>query len=331
MFRTGVFSSHSNMGNRIFGLNPKSGCAMHMPVMVSEVLKAFEASPEGWLIDGTFGLGGHSSALLERYPDRRVFGIDLDADSLAMSKGRFQTFNNRALLVNGNYADMTILAHEAGVEPVGGILLDLGLSSMQLETLGRGFSFRTDEMLDMRYNQSRGVPAAEVVNTFERDQLTNIFSNFGEEKAAKRIAKAVCQNRPILTTGKLAKIVQETVGRRGKSRRHPATKVFQALRIAVNQEFENINKGLSSGLDLLVDRGKFVVLTYHSLEDRIVKQFFKKESLDCICSTRIPFCVCDHQSRLRIVTKKVKIPTLEEVSFNPRSRSAKLRIVEKIA
>ena len=226
---------------------------------------------------------------------------------------------------------MTVLAREADIGPVGGILLDLGLSSMQLETLGRGFSFRNDEMLDMRYNQTKGLPAAELVNTFDRDELTNIFSNFGEEKAARRIAKAVCQNRPILTTGKLAQIVEKTIGRTGKSRRHPATKVFQALRIAVNQEFENINKGLSAGLDLLVDKGKFVVLTYHSLEDRIVKQFFKKESLDCICSTRIPFCVCDHHSRLRIVTKKVKIPTMEEVTINPRSRSAKLRIVEKIA
>ena len=330
MFRASVFSLHFNMGSEIYGLNSKSGCTMHMPVMVSEVLKAFEASPEGWLIDGTFGLGGHSSALLERYPHRKVFGIDLDADSLAMSKERFKKFNNRTLVVNGNYADMTILARESNIDPVGGILLDLGLSSMQLETLGRGFSFRNDEMLDMRYNQSQGLPAAELVNTFERDQLTNIFSNFGEEKAANRIAKAVCQNRPILTTGKLARIVQETVGRPGKSRRHPATKVFQALRIAVNREFENINEGLSSGLDLLADRGKFVVLTYHSLEDRIVKQFFKKESLDCICSRQIPFCVCDHQSRLRIVTKKVKIPTAEEVTLNPRSRSAKLRIVEKI-
>ena len=326
-----MFSLHSNMGNGIYGLNSKSGCTVHIPVMVSEVLKAFESTPEGWLIDGTFGLGGHSSALLERYPDSKVFGIDLDADSLAMSRGGFQKFNNRILLVNGNYADMTVLAREADIGPVGGILLDLGLSSMQLETLGRGFSFRNDEMLDMRYNQSQGLPAAELVNTFERDQLANIFSNFGEEKAAKRIAKAVCQNRPILTTGKLAQIVEKTIGRTGKSRRHPATKVFQALRIAVNQEFENINKGLSAGLDLLVDKGKFVVLTYHSLEDRIVKQFFKKESLDCICSTRIPFCVCDHHSRLRIVTKKVKIPTMEEVTINPRSRSAKLRIVEKIA
>ena len=326
-----MFSLHSNMGSGIYGLNSKSGCTVHMPVMVSEVLKAFESTPEGWLIDGTFGLGGHSSALLERYPDRKVFGIDLDADSLAMSQGGFQKFNNRIQLVNGNYADMTILVREADIGPVGGILLDLGLSSMQLETLGRGFSFRNDEMLDMRYNQTKGVPAAELVNTFDRDQLTNIFSNFGEEKAARRIAKAVCQNRPILTTGKLAQIVEKTIGRTGKSRRHPATKVFQALRIAVNQEFENINKGLSSGLDLLVDNGKFVVLTYHSLEDRIVKQFFKKESLDCICSTRIPFCVCDHPPRLRIVTKKVKIPTIEEVTINPRSRSAKLRIVEKIA
>jgi 16S rRNA (cytosine1402-N4)-methyltransferase len=317
------------MHKGIYGLNSKSGGTVHMPVMVSEVLKAFDDSPEGWLIDGTFGLGGHSSALLERYPHRKVFGIDLDADSLAMSEERFRKFNNRTLIVNGNYADMAILARESGIEPVGGILLDLGLSSMQLETLGRGFSFRNDEMLDMRYNQSQGLPAAELVNTLESDQLTNIFSNFGEEKAAKRIAKAVCQNRPIMTTGKLAKIVQETVGRRGKSRRHPATKVFQALRIAVNREFENLIKGLSSGLDLLSDRGKFVVLTYHSLEDRIVKQFFKKESLDCVCSTRIPFCVCDHRSRLRIITKKVKIPTIEEVSLNPRSRSAKLRRVNR--
>ena len=298
--------------------------------MLSEVLEAFEGSPGGWFIDGTFGLGGHSRGLLERYPDRKVFGIDLDAQSTRMSRKGFQKFTDRVLLVNGNYADMKMLTREPNISPVGGILLDLGLSSMQLETEGRGFSFRSDEMLDMRYDQSQGITAYDLINTYEEKELSEIFFHFGEERAARRIAKAICDQRPIMTTGKLAKIAEGKVWRSGKSRIHPATKIFQALRIAVNQEFENINSGLSAGLDLLTNKGKFVVLTYHSLEDRIVKQFFKKESLNCICSVNVPVCVCDHKSQLRIVNKKVKTPSSSEIGINPRSRSAKMRIVEKI-
>ena len=301
-----------------------------MPVMLPEVLEAFDDSPEGWFIDGTFGLGGHSLGLLERYPERRVFGIDLDADSTGMFRKGSQKFTDRILLVNGNYADMRTLTREANISSVGGILLDLGLSSMQLETEGRGFSFRTDEILDMRYNQSQGITAFDVINTYEEKELAEIFFRFGEEKAARKIAKEICIQRPIMTTGKLAKIAEGKVWRSGKSRIHPATKIFQALRIAVNQEFKNINDGLSAGLDLLTDKGKFVVLTYHSLEDRIVKQFFKKESLNCICSVNVPVCSCEHKSRLRIVNKKVRTPSGGEIEINPRSRSAKLRIVEKI-
>ncbi|MFL2760400.1 MAG: 16S rRNA (cytosine(1402)-N(4))-methyltransferase RsmH [Dehalococcoidia bacterium] len=311
-------------------MNSKYEVATHLPVMLSEVLEAFNDSPEGWFIDGTFGLGGHSRGLLERYPERKVFGIDLDGDSTGMSRIGFQKFADRVLLVNGNYADMKALTRESNISSVGGILLDLGLSSMQLETEGRGFSFRKDEILDMRYNQSQGITALDLINTSEEKDLSDIFFQFGEERAARRIAKEICTQRPIMTTGKLAKIVERKVGRSRKSRIHPATKIFQALRIAVNQEFENINRGLSAGLDLLANEGKFVVLTYHSLEDRIVKQFFKKESLNCICPVNVPVCICDHKSRLRIVNKKVKTPSISEIDINPRSRSAKMRIVEKI-
>ncbi len=298
--------------------------------MLSEVLEAFDDSPEGWFIDGTFGLGGHSRGLLDRYPKRKVFGIDLDANSTGISRKGFQKFTDRVLLVNGNYADMKMLTREANISSIGGILLDLGLSSMQLETEGRGFSFKTDEMLDMRYNQSQGITAFDLINTYEEKDLSEIFFQFGEERAAKRIAKAICAQRPIMTTGKLAKIVEGKVGRSRKSRIHPATKIFQALRIAVNREFENINIGLSAGLDLLTNKGKFVVLTYHSLEDRMVKQFFKKESLNCICPVNVPVCICEHKSQLRIVNKKVRTPSIGEIQSNPRSRSAKMRIVEKI-
>ena len=311
-------------------MNSKYEVAIHLPVMLSEVLEAFDDSPEGWFIDGTFGLGGHSRGILERYPERNVFGIDLDANSTGMSRKGFQKFTDRVLLVNGNYADMKMLTREANIGPVSGILLDLGLSSMQLETEGRGFSFRTDEMLDMRYNQSQGITAFDLVNTYEEKELSEIFFQFGEERAARRIAKAICEHRPIMTTGKLAKIVEGKVGRYRKLRIHPATKIFQALRIAVNREFENINIGLSEGLDLLTDKGKFVVLTYHSIEDRIVKQFFKKESLNCICPVNVPVCICEHKSQLRLVNKKVKTPSGAEIESNPRSRSAKMRIVEKI-
>ena len=311
-------------------MNSKDNIVTHLPVMLPEVLEAFDDSPNGWFIDGTFGLGGHSRGLLERYPERKVFGIDLDSHSTGISRKGFQKYTDRVVLVNGNYADMKTLTREANINSVGGILLDLGLSSMQLETEGRGFSFRTDEILDMRYNQSQQITAFDVINTWEEKELSDIFFQFGEERAARRIARAICDQRPIMTTGKLAKVVEEKIGKSKKLRIHPATKIFQALRIAVNQEFENINTGLSAGLELLADRGKFVVLTYHSLEDRIVKQFFKKESLNCICPVNIPVCICDHKSRLRIVNKKVKTPSSGEIQNNPRSRSAKMRIVEKI-
>lgn len=312
-------------------MNSKSGVPIHVPVMVSEVLEAFENSPKGWFIDGTFGLGGHSLALLNKYLDRKIFGIDLDTQSMLRSRALFHEYGNRILVVNGNYANMELLTKEAGVRIVGGILLDLGLSSVQLETEGRGFSFRNDEMLDMRYDQSKGVTALEIINTFDKGELAGIFLRFGEERAAKRIAGAVCANRPILTTGKLAKTIEDTLGRSRKSKIHPATKVFQALRIAVNQEFENINNVLMAGLDLLAVKGKFVVITYHSLEDRIVKQFFRKESIECVCPIDFPVCTCAHRRRLKIVNRKVIRPTVEEIDNNPRSRSAKMRIVEKIS
>ena len=225
---------------------------------------------------------------------------------------------------------MELLTKEAGVRTVGGILLDLGLSSVQLETEGRGFSFRNDEMLDMRYDQSKGVTALEIINTFDKGELAGIFLRFGEERAAKRIAGAVCANRPILTTGKLAKTIEDTLGRSRKSKIHPATKVFQALRIAVNQEFENINNVLMTGLDLLAVKGKFVVITYHSLEDRIVKRFFQRESKDCLCPTEILICQCKHQAKIRVITKRVITPSRQEIKENPRSRSARLRIAERI-
>ena len=281
--------------------------------------------PGGRYIDGTVGGGGHARGILvASAPDGELLGIDADPMAVTLAGERLAEFRRRVALVQGNFADLEEIAVEHGSYPVDGILLDLGLSSLQLEAARRGFAFRLDGPLDMRFDPSQTTTAADLVNALSMKELADILSRYGEEPQARRIARAIVAERPLSTTRELAALVERTVGRR--RRIHPATRTFQGLRIAVNEELECLAEALPQALRLLAPSGRLAIVSFHSLEDRLVKRFFRDEARDCLCPPEIPVCTCDHRAALRIVTKKPIRPSAEEVEANPRSRSARLRI-----
>jgi len=304
--------------------------ATHTPVMLPEVLRALDVQPGGRYIDCTLGGGGHAAAILEHSsPGGQLLGIEADPSALEVAKERLQYFGASTLLVNDNFANLQTICIKYDFFPVHGILMDLGLSSMQLSQQGRGFSFQYDAPLDMRVNPAQKMDAAGIVNTYPEAKLAEILKTYGEEPFSARIAHSIVNARPLTTTLQLANLIEKTVGRRGKI--HPATRTFQALRIAVNHELENLESALRQAVDMLGYQGKLAVISYHSLEDRIVKQFMQKEARGCICPPSAPVCTCDHEPRLRILNKKVITPSETELRENPRGRSAKLRIAERIA
>jgi 16S rRNA (cytosine1402-N4)-methyltransferase len=275
------------------------------------------------------GGGGHACGILAASaPDGELLGIDADPMAVASAGERLAEFGKRVTLVRGNFADVEEIALEHGFDSVDGILLDLGLSSLQLEAAGRGFSFQLDGPLDMRFTSSQTTTAADLVNSLPMEALAGILSRYGEEPQARRIARSIVAERPINTTRELAALVERTVGRRG--RLHPATRAFQALRMAVNEELECLAEALPQALRLLVPGGRLAITSFHSLEDRLVKEFFRNEARDCLCPPEVPVCTCDHRATLGIVTKKPIRPSAEEVAANPRSRSAKLRIAFRL-
>ena len=301
----------------------------HIPVLYQEVLAGLQIRPGGRYIDGTVGGGGHARGILAASaPDGELLGIDADPMAVALAGEQLAEFAGRATLVQGNFVDLEEIAEEHSFCPVEGILLDLGLSSLQLEAAGRGFAFRLDGPLDMRFDPSQVTTAADLVNTLSREELADILFRYGEEPQSRRIARAIVAERPINTTGELAALVSASVGRRGRI--HPATRTFQGLRIAVNEELECLAEALHQALRLLGPRGRLAIISFHSLEDRLVKRFFRNEARDCVCPPEIPVCVCDHRATLGIVTKKPIRPSAEEVAANPRSRSAKLRIAYRL-
>lgn len=313
---------------------------VHVPVLLEAVLNAL--LPAGKrvdrMIDGTLGAGGHSKALLDAGVGA-VLGLDRDPQALAIAREVLAPYGERAHIVHASYAQMADEAARLGWDTVDAILLDLGLSSMQLDEPARGFAFRHDGPLDMRFDPSTGgLTAAEIVNYWEQAELADLFYNYGEEHNSRRIAEAVVKARPYTTTAQLAAVIEQAVPRpTGKARRlhgastiHPATRVFQALRIAVNDELRVIEKALPIALDLLAAGGRLAVISFHSLEDRIVKQAFKHASTDCICPPEVPICVCDHHATVALVTRKPIEADASEIAQNPRSRSAKLRVVEKL-
>lgn len=301
----------------------------HLPVVLEETLQALAAGPGGRYIDGTVGAGGHSRAILElSAPGGQLLGFDADPNSLEIARRNLREFDGSYLLINQNFDTMEAVCRAQGFFPVHGVLLDLGLASMQLSETGRGFSFQYDAPLDMRFSPEQKVTAAEIVNTWSETEIADILWRYGEERRSRAIARRIVESRPLKTTVELASLVTKTIGRHEDI--HPATRTFQALRIAVNEELTRLESTLEQATRLLGFGGRLVVISYHSLEDRIVKHFMQQESIDCVCPADLPECRCGHAARLRILNKKVITASDEETKANPRSRSAKLRACERI-
>jgi 16S rRNA (cytosine1402-N4)-methyltransferase len=302
----------------------------HIPVLVREALEALAVQPGGRYIDCTLGAGGQAAAILEHSsPGGQLLGIDADPEAIKIARVRLEAYSSSTLLINENFANLQAICLKYDFFPVHGILFDLGLSSLQLNGSGRGFSFRHDAPLDMRFNPSQEVTAADIINTSSEAELAHLIRKYGEEGYSRQIAHRIVNQRPIKTTLQLAETIEQAIGWR-RGRIHPATKTFQALRIAVNQELEHLEVALKQAINLLGFEGRLVVISYHSLEDRLVKQFMRQESRGCICPPGTPTCVCGHTVSLRLINKKVITPSLVEVQLNPRSRSAKLRAAERI-
>lgn len=317
----------------------------HIPVMLEEVLNFLSPKPGGHYVDGTLGGGGHTQAILERSgPDGKVLGIDADAQALQRVRGRLadQIEDGRLTLVHGNFAELKPIAAEAHFAPVDGILLDLGFSSDQMDNPERGFSFSADGPLDMRLNQAQEVSAADLVNEASEQELANIFWRYGEETRSRQIAWRIIRERErgaITRTSQLARLAAAGVPFK-PGMIHPATRVFQALRIAVNEELQHLEMVLPQLLDVLRGQeyersgeggGRIVIISFHSLEDRLVKGFMRREARDCICPPDVPVCVCGHKAQLRLLTPKPVTPGRQEILANPRARSAKLRAAETVA
>jgi 16S rRNA (cytosine1402-N4)-methyltransferase len=309
----------------------------HLPVLAEEVIEMLQPAAGSLQIDATVGGGGHTERILEASdPDGRLLGIDADGAAIARVAQRLQRFGDRLVLRQANFRELAAVAPDAGFGAVDGLLFDLGLSSFQLADTERGFGFRAGGPLDMRFDATRGVSAAELLATLDATELTALFRRFGEEPFAPRIARAIVEARrtaPITTAEELAALVERVAPRTAPGRRriHPATRVFQALRIAVNEELDALSEALAAAVDLLRPGGRLVVLSYHSLEDRIVKRFLDAERKGCICPPSVPVCVCGRTPRLRLVTRPSLTPTEAEIAANPRARSARLRAAERIA
>jgi 16S rRNA (cytosine1402-N4)-methyltransferase len=309
--------------------------AFHKPVLIAEAVASLQCRSGAVYVDGTLGGGGHAFEILRNSaPDGRLIGIDTDGDALREARRRLASFGDRKVLVKGNFADMGNILSGMKIAAVEGILLDLGVSSHQLDTAERGFSFTQDAPLDMRMNRDRGPDAADLVHTLSAEALEGIIRRFGEERWAGRIARAIVTRRgqsPIRTTGDLAGVVAGAVPKSADTARiHPATRTFQALRIAVNDELAALQRALNDGMDCLKPGGRFSVISFHSLEDRIVKNAFRDAEQGCICPPDLPVCACGRKPTMKVVTRKPVVPGDAEIRDNPRARSAKLRTAERI-
>jgi len=302
----------------------------HIPVLVEETVKALAVQPGGRYIDCTLGGGGHAAAILEHStPGGQLMGIDADPEAIKVARQNLEAYGDSIQLINDNFTNLEAICLKHDFLPVHGILFDLGLSSLQLDDASRGFSFQRKAPLDMRFNPDQELTAGDIVNTYPESELAELIKKYGDERYSRQIARCIVQERPIRTTLELAKKIERVIGRR-RGKIHPATKTFQALRIAVNNELENLELALKQAINLLGFEGRLVVISYHSLEDRIVKQLMQVEAKDCICPISEPHCVCGHTASLRIVNKRVIASSPLEVQNNPRSRSARLRTAERI-
>ena len=303
---------------------------MHVPVLYHEIIKALQPQPGGLYIDGTLGAGGHAWGILEASnPNGKLLGLDLDPRALFLAQERLAPFGSRAILRQASYVTLSEQLISLGWEAVHGIIFDLGVSSMQLDTPERGFSFRHDAPLDMRFNPEASTTAADLVNHLPEADLADLIYRYGEERRSRQVARAIVTARPISTTGQLAEVIAQAT-QSGKPGIHPATRTFQALRIAINGELESIEQVLPQAVEALASGGRLAVISFHSLEDRIVKQFFRRESQDCLCPPKQPVCTCGHKASLTEITRKPIQASETEALENPRARSSRLRVAEKL-
>lgn len=303
---------------------------VHVPALIDEVIAGLQARPGGHFVDCTVGLGGHAAAILERIsPSGRLLGIDADPEAIKISQGRLSEYGKAVTLVNDNFVNLEAICERYHFHPVDGILFDLGVSSLQLDTAERGFSFHLDAPLNMRFDPEQGLTASDIVNSFSEQELAKLIERYGEERHSRRIARHIVQNRPIATTVELARLVEQVLGGK-RAKIHPATRTFMALRIAVNSELQNLELALKQTPNLLRPGGRLTVISYHSLEDRIVKHFMRYAASSCLCPPGTVICRCGHVPTLKLISRKVIKPTSLEIESNPRSRSAKLRIAERL-
>lgn len=303
---------------------------VHIPVMPTEVLAGLQLRPGGRYVDCTVGLGGHAASILEKIsPGGKLLGIDIDAEALKVARVKLDNYGGAVTLVNDSFANLEDICRRHDFYPVDGILFDLGVSSMQLDTAERGFSFQREAPLDMRFGKEQELAAADIVNTFPEREIARILKDYGEERHSQRIARFIVQNRPLTSTLALAGVIEHALNSK-RSRIHPATRTFMALRIAINKELENLKKALEQSTNLLGFRGRLMIISYHSLEDRISKQFLQREASSCLCPPNTMVCCCGHVPTLKLISRKVIKPSSLEVEMNPRSRSAKLRIAERL-
>jgi 16S rRNA (cytosine1402-N4)-methyltransferase len=303
----------------------------HQPVLYHEIIHALQPKSPGFYVDATVGAGGHARGILEACaPDGRLLGFDLDPQALTLAGKTLAPYQPRFHLVQASYTDLAMVLQQLAWPPVQGILLDLGLSSMQVDNPERGFSFLHDGPLDMRFDPQQPLTAADLVNNLSEADLADLLYRYGEEHNARRIARAIRQARPVRTTRELAAVIEVVSPRRG-DRLHPATRTFQALRIAVNRELDAVESVLPQAVAALAPGGRLAVISFHSLEDRLVKEFFRRESRDCLCPPRQPVCTCGHVATLKEITRKPLTPSQMEIEQNPRARSARLRVAEKIS
>ena len=302
----------------------------HKPVMIPEILKMLNVLPGGRFVDATLGESGHAKSILKASdPGGEILGIDADHEAIEVSKNRLTSFSDRTTIVNDNFKNIKRICMKENFIPCHGILFDLGVSSLQLDTEKRGFSFKRHDPLDMRFSYEQKLSAKDIINTFSEKELADIIFDFGEDRKARKIAEIIVNNRPLEFADELAELIKKGIKTRN-FKIHPATKTFQAIRIYINEELSSLHKALDQSLDILGEGGRIAVISYHSLEDRIVKNFFKKESKYCICLPNITKCECNHKPKIKIITKKPLIASINELQDNRRSRSAKLRVAERI-
>ena len=305
----------------------------HKSVMLDEVLNALDVKPEGTYLDCTLGGAGHARAIGERLNERGLLiGLDQDEDAITAATENLSGLACDVRIVRGNFSELNAILDDLGIDKIDGATFDLGISSYQIDTANRGFSYMHDAPLDMRMDRRRTLTARDVINSYDEDRLIKIFREYGEERFAKRIAAAVCRTRKtsaIETTGELARLIERTAPRTQHGG-HPAKRVFQAIRIEVNGELDILADAIKKAVDRLKPGGRLAVITFHSLEDRIIKETFRTLAQGCICPKSFPVCVCNHKASIKILGK-AKAPTLAEVEGNSRAKSAKLRVVEKIS